>query len=197
MQETHKKPLRRLYLAQRKALKNEQLIVHSKAIATHFVHLLEKSTPQPKYIHVFIPIVKNNEIDTWLIIRNIWENFPHIQLVASVTDFEDKVLRNFIWKPDTVLRENDWGIPEPQNAEPINDVLIDWVIVPLLCFDKRGYRVGYGGGFYDRFLQKCRPGVVKVGVSLFPAIPAIEDVDTYDIPLTHCITPQTAYVWKT
>jgi 5-formyltetrahydrofolate cyclo-ligase len=67
------------------------------------------------------------------------------------------------------------------------------VLVPLLAFDESGYRVGYGKGFYDRFLQQCRKDVLTVGFSYFDAIDKIEDTHQFDVPLNYCITPHRIY----
>ena len=82
--------------------------------------------------------------------------------------------------------------------EPPGDIAIlpkdiDMVFVPLLSFDKNGYRVGYGKGYYDKFLANCREDLVKVGFSFFEPVVKIEDVDGYDIPLNYCLTPENFY----
>ena len=73
--------------------------------------------------------------------------------------------------------------------------LIDAVIIPLLAFDEKGNRVGYGAGFYDRFLRNCKTNVTKIGLSFFP--PEKEEIETnhFDIKLTHCITPEKIYIF--
>ena len=63
----------------------------------------------------------------------------------------------------------------------------DLVIVPLLAFDKKGYRVGYGKGFYDRFLQNSK--TLKIGLSFFAPTEEIIDVHLNDVRLDKCITP--------
>jgi 5-formyltetrahydrofolate cyclo-ligase len=63
------------------------------------------------------------------------------------------------------------------------------VIVPLLAVDNNGHRVGYGKGFYDRFLAECRIRCLRIGISLFDPVEIIEDMDDLDIALTHCLTP--------
>jgi 5-formyltetrahydrofolate cyclo-ligase len=93
----------------------------------------------------------------------------------------------------TVLVKNKQHIPEPLYGENIDPLLIDAVIIPLLAFDKLGHRVGYGAGFYDRFLERCKPDVLKIGVSLFEPIDKILDTHHQDIRLTHCITPKQIY----
>ena len=82
---------------------------------------------------------------------------------------------------------------EPAGGKPVSEDQIDVVIVPLLVFDEKGNRVGYGKGFYDRFLSRCREDVIKIGLSFFDAEKRIDDTDEFDIPLTYCITPGKIY----
>jgi 5-formyltetrahydrofolate cyclo-ligase len=67
------------------------------------------------------------------------------------------------------------------------------VFVPLLAFDEVGNRVGYGKGFYDKFLGNCKKEVIKIGLSFYEAEPEIIDIYTNDIRLNYCITPQNIY----
>ena len=71
---------------------------------------------------------------------------------------------------------------------------MDVIIIPLLCFDKQGNRVGYGKGFYDRFLQKCSPKALKVGFCLQEPIELVEDLNEFDVKMDVCITPNK--VWR-
>jgi 5-formyltetrahydrofolate cyclo-ligase len=73
--------------------------------------------------------------------------------------------------------------------------MIDLVFIPLLACDLQGNRVGYGKGFYDRFLSKCRYDVKKIGLSFFDPVDKIEDVNVFDIPLDECITPKKTWVF--
>jgi 5-formyltetrahydrofolate cyclo-ligase len=63
------------------------------------------------------------------------------------------------------------------------------VFVPLLAFDKKGHRVGYGKGFYDRFLSDCKPETIKIGLSFFEAEESISAILPSDIRLDFCVTP--------
>jgi 5-formyltetrahydrofolate cyclo-ligase len=96
--------------------------------------------------------------------------------------------------PSSELALNRWGIPEPTAAEIVPERELDWILVPLLCFDRRGHRVGYGKGFYDRFLASCRADARKVGVSLLPPADCIGDVNQFDVPLDFCL--EGGVVWK-
>ena len=64
------------------------------------------------------------------------------------------------------------------------------VLVPGVCFDQTGHRVGYGKGFYDRFLKTCRPGCLKVGLSYFEPVDPIDDVHDGDVRLDFIVTPE-------
>ena len=94
---------------------------------------------------------------------------------------------------ETRLKENHWGIPEPVDGSSLDPKLIDVVFVPLLVFDKMGHRVGYGKGFYDKFLKSCREDVIKIGLSYFEAVEQISDVNPNDMVMDYCITPNKIY----
>jgi 5-formyltetrahydrofolate cyclo-ligase len=142
-----------------------------------------------KTVHVFLPILRKKEIDTWQIIRQLQMNYPHIRIAVSVSNLAACTLNHFWLKPETKLQENKWGIPEPVAAEGIAVADIDMVLVPLLAFDRQGHRVGYGKGFYDRFLASCQPGTVKIGLSLEAAGQQVADVHANDVVLDYVITP--------
>jgi 5-formyltetrahydrofolate cyclo-ligase len=144
-------------------------------------------------IHIFLPIQLKNEVDTWPIIRKLHTDFPHIQVVASVSDLQELTLTHHWLLPETELVQNKWGIPEPQGAETVAIEKIDIVLVPLLAFDAQGHRVGYGKGFYDRFLHLCRPDTIKVGLSLEEPVARIADIHAGDTPLDYVVTPTRIY----
>jgi 5-formyltetrahydrofolate cyclo-ligase len=66
-------------------------------------------------------------------------------------------------------------------------------LVPLLAYDLKGNRVGYGKGYYDRFLAECRPDALKIGFSYFEPEEQINDTEDFDIPLNYCVTPHRCY----
>ncbi len=69
------------------------------------------------------------------------------------------------------------------------------IFVPLLAIDKKGFRIGYGKGFYDKWLAHCRQDCIKVGFSYFEPIDRIDGLHEFDLPLDICITPHNVYVF--
>ncbi|MBC7615799.1 MAG: 5-formyltetrahydrofolate cyclo-ligase [Pedobacter sp.] len=137
-------------------------------------------------IHVFLPILANKEPNTFLLIDWLQENYPQIEIIVPKADFESSLMRSYRYfsKADLVL--NSYHIPEPKNSQETTTIP-DVVLVPLLAFDLKGHRVGYGMGFYDRFLQNTT--AQKIGLSFFDAVTEINDVHLNDIRLDKCITP--------
>ena len=95
--------------------------------------------------------------------------------------------------PSTPFVENKWGVPEPTSGDDVLPENIDVVLLPMLCFDLAGNRVGYGKGYYDRFLAECKPDVQKIGLCLADPIKLIEDASMHDIKMDICVTPGKVY----
>ena len=94
---------------------------------------------------------------------------------------------------ETLYSTSNWGITEPESGTILAPAALDLILVPLLVFDESGYRVGYGKGYYDRFLANCRQDALLIGFSYFDPIPLITDTDEFDIPLSFGITPLHIY----
>lgn len=147
--------------------------------------------------HLFLPIEGNREPDTYAIADWLRHTYPNMRLALSQTDRVAQRMLHFIWDDTTVLKLNHWGIPEPEKGITVSAKEVDAVFVPLLAFDINGNRVGYGKGFYDRFLADCGTGTTKIGLSLFEAEPAIAGLDAFDIPLDYCVTPKRIWDFNT
>ena len=140
-------------------------------------------------VHIFLSIERNNEIETGRIIRTLRNDFPKIEIAVPCVVAGSPILENRLIGENTKISDSSWGIPQPTDGEIVDPATIDAVIVPLLAFDRRGHRVGYGKGFYDRFLSKCRTDCLKIGVSYFDPVDAITDINENDVPLNYCSTP--------
>lgn len=187
-----KAELRKQMLQKRRALPAEEVQLRSQRIASLF---FQRFSLQPgQTVHVFLPILKNNEVNTWFIIEKLRLEQPGVRVVVPVTDVVQNVLAHHHLTEEAVLVENAWGIPEPQNAQVIQAHEVDVVLLPLLAFDKSGHRVGYGKGFYDRFLADCRPDVQKIGLSLEPQVEQIADPNPFDVPLDAVVTPEEVWM---
>lgn len=137
-------------------------------------------------VHVFLPIAGKNEPDTFRLIRWLREFHPGIRIIVPRADFATATMTSYLYPGEDALENNPYQIPEPVNAE-LYEGSIDLILVPLLAFDLNGYRVGYGKGFYDRFLEGS--AAIKAGLSFFGPVAAITDVHEQDIRLDLCITP--------
>jgi len=182
-----KQDLRKEYLQKRKALTETEVEDFSRKIRDWFfrsIHVQAYAT-----VHTFLPIRRNNEIDTCLIINTLQKDFATDIVIPR--SHEDGTMSHYLLTKDTVFEENKWKISEPSPVGNLRSSVfsIDLVLIPLLCFDKKGYRVGYGKGYYDRFLTECRPDVLKIGLSIFEPIDEIIDVTEFDIKMNYCITP--------
>ncbi len=182
-----KNEIRRIYLARQRSLGERERDGKSLKIANLFFEnfSLEKFC----FLHIFLSMEKHREIKTNPIIKRLWMDFPEITTVVSRVDFETMSLEVLKYKHGTRLIKNKWEILEPRNAEIVDIKKIDVVLVPLLAFDQRGFRVGYGKGFYDRFLSDCRKDVLKIGLSYFAPVMEISDINEFDIRLDFCISP--------
>lgn len=181
-----KSELRKLYLQKRRELTESEYLALNHRLTEVFFSGVDLSFIN--VLHTFLPVVEKREPDTWLIIDRIRREFPHIRLSIPRVNPKTDQLENFYFEGLHQLKKNNWGILEPTQGIPTPPEKIDMVLVPLLAFDKNGNRVGYGKGYYDRFLATCPSKTKKVGISFFR--PEEEIVSTKnDEQLDHCLTP--------
>lgn len=145
----------------------------------------------PSLIMTYSPIIKLKEFDPQLITDYCYFKNPGQQLFYPVINCMDdkEEMRSVIVDDNTIFETNKFGIDEPVDGIDMFAAEIDLVIVPLLCFDVKGNRVGYGKGYYDRFLKQCRKDCIKIGFSYFDAIEEMDDLYETDVKIDHCITP--------
>ena len=191
-----KSALRRAALGRRQALPAAEIAQRSQQLCDQlFQHF---PVAQWRWLHLFLPLAKRNEPDTWPIIHRIRTEEVAVRLAVPVVQADGISLLHYELTADTPLHPNRWGIPEPAAAATavVPPAAFDAVLVPLLAVDRAGHRVGYGGGFYDRFLAQCRPGTQFIGLNVLDEVPvaAIADVLPTDVPLTACLTP--GGVWR-
>jgi 5-formyltetrahydrofolate cyclo-ligase len=185
-----KSEARAIYLAKRKSISFEEKELLDHAILNEFKKI---DLTTVKCIHIYLPIIVQNECNTYPIIEYIQKNHPQINITIPKANFENGHMDAMLFNVGTPLVKNNLGIAEPIDGEIIDPKAIDMIICPLLAFDLKGNRVGYGKGFYDRFLKKCKADVIKLGISYFEPVESILDFNEFDLPLSSCITPTQNY----
>jgi 5-formyltetrahydrofolate cyclo-ligase len=182
-----KAELRKQYKLRRHSLTTEAIDDLSLQIVNQLLPLpiWEKS-----YYHIFLAIQEQKEVNTDFLLNILSGKDKHI--VISKSNFRTFEMTHFLLTDNTVIKKNHFNIPEPVDGIEISPDKIEIVFVPLLAFDKQGHRVGYGKGFYDKFLSEC-PQTLKIGLSLFEAEDEITDISKSDVTLDYCVTPEQVY----
>ncbi len=193
-----KHDLRKECRERRQKLTALEVAKQSEAIAQRFFGFFDVG--QMTAIHSYLPIESQHEVNTFFILNVIQEQFPQTQIIVPRVIPNTADLEHYSWKPDTQLTQNQWNIPEPSTVISnqllmVNNSNVHLVIIPLLAYDQIGHRVGYGKGFYDRFLSQCPPSTIKVGLSFFEPVALIEDPNPLDIRLDYCVSPTKIWVF--
>src|SRR5690606_14981053 len=139
--------------------------------------------------HIFLPIRRLKEPDALWTAPWMWTNCPDLIPVISASDLDPGAMAHHLWEKDDLRELHRWGLEGPRPGLSIMPHQLDAVLVPLLGFDRQGNRIGYGKGFYDRFLAGCRQDCLKIGLSFFEAVDSLPAEPT-DIPLDFCISSQ-------
>ena len=181
-----KKFLRKIYMDKRS---NTQITEFQELCKGIFDNLVELRIWNKDIYHIYLSIEAQNEANTNDIISFILNRNKRV----IVPKMLNKNLIHFEIDQNTKFIKNKLGIREPEGKVRFDISLIEIIIVPLLVFDKSGHRVGYGGGYYDRFMSYIKNDVIKVGLSLFEPIDKISDINNKDIPLNYVVTPLKTY----
>ena len=177
--------LRKYYKKKRQELTQKKIEHFQQSV---YKQVFEYDFSKIETIHIFLPIAKQKEIDTYPIINFLRKK--NKQILISKSNFSNNTLQHYLFTKDTKLVTNAYGIPEPVAAKEVAIKEIDLVFVPLLISDEQNFRVGYGKGFYDRFLSDCSVAVKTIGLNFFAPISKITNVNEFDIALDKIIYPK-------
>jgi 5-formyltetrahydrofolate cyclo-ligase len=182
MLDENKKKIRKDILSLRNALPRAELETMSRNICRRFTHL--PVVKDCSAVMIFLSF--GSEINTDYLIEWLWQQKKKVLVplckpetremdIISITTFAD-------------LEPGYFGIREPKRGllPPVAREAIDLVVVPAVAFDRRGYRVGYGGGYYDRFLVGM--DVPRIGLAFSCQIVAEVPVDEYDLAVQGIVT---------
>ncbi len=180
-----KKEFRKKVIYDRKNQNNEFIIKNSSIITEKLLSL--DFMKNAKNIMLYLDF--NNEVQTDELINKLMSLKKNIY--APITLKEDrKLIPSQIIDLQNSIKIGAYGIREPkEDCCPKIDVHdIDIVIVPAVAYDKNRYRLGYGGGFYDRFLNELRDDAITVGIAfdlqIFESVPK----EDHDAQLNYIIT---------
>lgn len=187
-----KKEARKLFREKRLALSEKERIKLDDLMLIQFQSV---KLPFIESLLTYWPIEENNEPDTHLFTEFLKFRNPEVKVCYPVSDFSTGIMHAAITDIDTPFTKTILNILEPQSHDFLEAPDIDMTFVPLLTFDKKGFRVGYGKGFYDKWLADCRKDCIKVGFSYFEPVETIDGLHEFDIPLNLCITPYNVYVF--
>lgn len=180
-----KRRLREEAKARRAALTLAERAEGASRLAAHGLGFLG---PQPGSPAVSAFLAIGEEISPGLLMSRLHRD--GITLCLPVMMGKGKPLDFRAWTPGAPLRTVIWGIREPEESAPL--VEPDILLMPLLAFDRRGARLGYGGGFYDRTLHglRTRKRVIAVGLGFASQeVDAVPHLD-YDERLDWVLTPE-------
>lgn len=187
-----KQELRKHYLQKRSALSAAEIDSLSGQLCTNFFSAVDLAAI--KVLHLFLPIKKFNEPNTWLMVDRLKKNYPQVKLSIPRVNAATGGLEH-VYLDEQLLQLSNWEIPEQRRGIETKTPHIDMVLVPMLIFDQQGQRVGYGKGFYDRFLAACAPSCKKIGLCFFPPVEKIE-TNEHDQALDVVITPERVYSFE-
>jgi 5-formyltetrahydrofolate cyclo-ligase len=134
---------------------------------------------------------------TVLLFYSFGSEVPTAAMIQRLLDQGVRVLLPFLQgsamdaaelRPGDLLAATTYGPREPSSRAPVNPSGVDVVIAPGLAFDAHGYRLGYGGGHYDRYLSRLGPGTLRLGIAFhFQVVPSVPQ-GPEDLPLDLVVT---------
>ena len=177
-----KSDLRKQVLSQRQELDTKAWQEKSEKITEKVRQLNEFRNANA--VHCYVSMNDRNEVATDSLIDDVLKSGR--QLIVPVTNFEDGTLTHSLLPAKNILKKNEWGVKEPAKINEFAISNLDIILIPMAAADRNGNRLGYGKGFYDRFLKESR--AFKVGMIfhefLFDEIPT----ESFDEKLDAIIT---------
>jgi 5-formyltetrahydrofolate cyclo-ligase len=184
----NKDSVRKLAIQKRSALTFDFIEDSSKIIADK---LLSNFIFKNQNTHLFYPIQSKKEIDTWFLHKRLIEQ--NCKFYSSVHNIRKDTWDCIEFDPKVNFTETTFKVPIPLKYVESMYSKIDIIIIPLLAFDEKGNRIGYGKGIYDNILFNLNPNCIKIGVSFFEKEKKIISSENHDIKLDYCQTINQLY----
>jgi 5-formyltetrahydrofolate cyclo-ligase len=164
-------------------------------IASMLEHFQQIPLPSLHYLLSFKASTAKLEVPVHFFEEYCREENRELVVCYPKADFTTCTMEAYEDNENLNWETTSFEIEQPGIGDIVLPGQIDCVLVPLLAFDQQGFRVGYGKGFYDRYLARCNSDIITIGVSFFEAEASISDTNQYDVPLSYCVTPQRLYVF--
>ncbi|MBN9297433.1 MAG: 5-formyltetrahydrofolate cyclo-ligase [Filimonas sp.] len=185
-----KQELRNLYKQKRNAIDSKERLKLDDLLLIQFQQL---SFDNVHSLFTYWPLAHQAEPNTLLFSSYLRHMIPGLQIAYPVVDPTTETMQAVLINEETVYHTNHYGITEPTGGAIVPPAQIDLVFAPMLICDQQGYRVGYGKGYYDKFLESSHEHVLTIGFSYFEPVENIADTQSFDVPLSYCVTPTTIY----
>ncbi|MCC6069289.1 5-formyltetrahydrofolate cyclo-ligase [Ferrovum sp. PN-J185] len=192
MSTEQKKIIREQVIRRRSLLSNEERKEKELRILKYFMDLDVIS----KYQTFMVYSSFGSEINTWPIINYLYQYTN--QIIFPKVDPISKQLKLYLVNNKNHLTPGIWNILEPdeQQCEPIAIESVNFILVPGLAFDKDGYRIGYGGGYYDKLLAQHSCHAYKVAISFDCQMINNVPKESFDQPINVLITEEQVYYFQ-
>lgn len=169
-------------LDERVQLTNLQYLEKSKAI-------VQRLKQQPEFkraetIHCYVSLNQRNEVNTRPLIKDLVRSDK--KMVVPITHFNSGELTHVYLQHYSDLQQNKWGVMEPSGGKNADQADLDLIVVPMVGGDLQKNRIGYGKGFYDRFLSQV--SAPTIGLLFESCLLEEVPVETFDVPLDKLIT---------
>lgn len=176
-----KEELRKEGLERRSKMSEKEVKEKSKEIQEKVLRTLDRDDIVMTYASY------RNEVETDFLIEKLLQRN---QVLAVPKTYRDK-MKTYRIESFEELEENSRGIREPEESEEITKASIDNCIIPGVKFDRQGNRIGYGKGYYDRFLKNFQGQ--KIGLTYQKLMEQKIPTDEWDIPMDKIITEENVY----
>jgi 5-formyltetrahydrofolate cyclo-ligase len=183
--------IRKEYMRKRIGLPQAEKMMMDRQMTDHFftsVNILPV-----RWLHTYLPRLRSNEPDTWLLVDRLRREHPRT-LIAVPRIGPGETLEHVVYDGLHQVRESGLGIPEPVGGTPADILRLNLVVCPLICADVKGHRLGYGKGYYDRFLSMLPPTCLKVGLSYFEPVDELP-ADPWDVTIDMLVTPRRTHMF--
>ncbi|MBU5427392.1 5-formyltetrahydrofolate cyclo-ligase [Tissierella pigra] len=179
-----KKTLRKEMLKKRSELSREDIVEYSNIIANKIYEM--DNYKNAKRIMCFVS--NGDEVETHPLIEQIIKDGKSIVVPITIPKTRELLVSDVYSLSELEVGDYNIEVPKKEFTRVVDPNTIDLILVPGVAFAKDGYRVGYGGGYYDRFLSKLLNPTPKIAIGFDLQVVDKVPTDQYDLPVDMIVT---------